>query len=177
MDGVVHTGCLWTLPVVFLVLGGSAAGFASAENTGDSTGFGRFSKPLTRCTVSTSGHQHQGERCGVLRLEQNLEGILSVRFSLDDSQGHFRDRDLVFAGMLSPDSHPMTCSQDGRCTPQFPVQLQVQAMASGVYDSKGMAAGLPRAWLARGQCIVGSKKARCEAVDNQGARWSAEGFF
>ena len=177
MGCLLPPGFRQVLAIAMVVIGGPPVAMASAQNAPAGIGVGRFSEPLLRCKVSAFGTQRQWQNCGVLRLEQNLEGLLSVRFSLGNSSGRFGDQDLVFAGTLNPPSHPMTCRDDGRCTPRFPVQLSVNAMASGRYDRRGVAAGLPQAWLVRGQCRIEALGASCEAVDQAGTRWRAEGFF
>ncbi len=177
MGCLLPTGSLQALAIVALLIGGSPVAVASTQGAPAGIGVGRFSEPLVRCKVSAFGAQRQWQNCGVLRLEQNLEGLLSVRFSLGNSGGRFGDQELVFAGTLNPPSHPMACQDDGRCTPRFPVQLRVNAMASGRYDRRGVATGLPQAWLVQGQCRIEALGASCEAVDREGARWRAEGFF
>jgi hypothetical protein len=169
---------LRVLSMAGLMLGGASAAVASTENARAGISAGRYSEPLVRCQLSsTFRDQRQGYSCGVLRLEQNLEGLLSVRFSLSDSAGRYGHQDFVFAGMLNPRSSPMACRDDGRCTPRFPVQLSVNAMASGRFDRRGLAARLPQTWLVRGECRIEARRASCQAVDRQGVVWRAEGFF
>ena len=139
--------------------------------------FGRFSERLVRCVLSTPSSQRNQRSCGRLRIEQNLEGVMSVRFSLSPSSERYSSEDLVFAGILSADSAPMACRGDGRCQPRFPVQLSVNAIASGLYDRRGLAATLPRARVARGLCRIEAVRASCEATERDGERWRAEGFF
>jgi hypothetical protein len=139
--------------------------------------FGRFSERLVRCSFSTPGDQRTLRSCGKVRIEQNLSGVLSVRFSLNAASGSSSGQQLVFAGLLSEGSEPMACRGDGRCQPRFPVQLSVNAIASGYYDRRGLAAALPQARIARGQCLIEAVRASCEATGRDGDQWRVEGFF
>lgn len=139
--------------------------------------FGRFSERLVRCSVSAPGQERQLQRCGQLRLEQNFEGVMSVRFSLQASNERYSSEDLVFAGILADDSEPMDCRGDGRCQPRFPLVFSVNAISSGLYNRMGLAATLPRARLARGQCRIEAVRATCEATGDRGERWRAQGYF
>ena len=139
--------------------------------------FGRFSERLVRCSVSAPGNPSNPRACGRLRIDQNLQGVLSVRFSLNSTSERYGGEDLVFAGLLHAGSEPMACRGDGRCQPRFPVQLSVNAIASGLFDRRGLAASLPRARVARGQCRIEAVRASCEATGHDGERWRAEGFF
>lgn len=154
-----------------------AAGPGQAREPQPQLDFGRFSEKLVRCSLSTPGVQRSQRSCGQLRIEQNLEGVLSVRFSLAGSSERFGSEDLVFAGILSDSSEPMACRGDGRCQPRFPVELSVNAIATRLYDRRGLAASLPRARVARGQCRIEAVRASCEATERDGERWRAEGFF
>lgn len=139
--------------------------------------FGRFSERLVRCSVSAPGQERQLQRCGQLRLEQNFEGVMSVRFSLQPGSERYGREELVFAGILSDDSEPMACRGDGRCRPRFPLAFSVHAISSGLYDQLGLAASLPRARVARGQCRIEAVRATCEATGDGGERWHAQGYF
>lgn len=168
----IHTTAL--LVVLTAVL---ASGRAGARDQPPELDFGRFSEKLVRCSISAPGSQRNLRSCGRLRIEQNLVGVMSVRFSLSSSGGRYSSEDLVFAGMLSEASEPMACRGDGRCEPRFPVQLSVNAIASSLYTRQGLAATLPRARIARGQCRIEAVRASCEATGRNGERWSAEGFL
>lgn len=139
--------------------------------------FGRFSETLVRCSIRSPAGQRNLRACGRLRIEQNLQGVMSVRFSLSPSGERYSSEDLVFAGMLSDTSEPMACRSDGRCQPRFPVQLSVNAIASSLYTRLGLVATLPRARIARGQCRIEEMRASCEATGTDGEHWRAEGFF
>lgn len=141
------------------------------------TDFGRFSETLVRCSLTTPAAGGDVRSCGRLRIDQAQERVLSIRFSVLPGGGRSGGEDLVFAGILSSTSAPMACRNDGRCQPRFPVELRVNAIASGRFTQLGLAATLPRALLARGQCHIEAAGARCEATAQDGGRWLAEGFF
>ena len=77
---------------------------------------------------------------------------------------------LVFAGVLEGGSHPMRC-REGRCKPQLPMRFQVSAVAESEVDHLGLAAGLPRSYLARGHCSVEIPRIRCMARTPEGIEW------
>ncbi len=152
-----------------------AGGRADARDKPPDLNFGRFSEKLVRCSISAPGNQHIPGACGRLRIAQNLEGVMSVRFSLNGERSS--SADLVFAGMLTEASEPMACRGDGRCKPRFPVLLSVNAIASSLYNHLGLVAALPRTRVARGQCRIEAVRASCEATGTDGEHWRAEGFF
>jgi hypothetical protein len=158
------------------LLGGAAVAWLAvgliASSKAQDQGFGRFSTKLVRCSVLTPGNARNLRNCGRLRIDQNVEGLLSVRFGLVGGA-----EDLVFAGMLKEGSSPMACSGDGRCTPRFPLELGVNALASSLMDSRGLALGLPRSHVVRGSCRIEVVRIRCEASGDGAERWLAEGFF
>lgn len=161
-----------------LALGiGSGPGMPPSPAREGSFDFGRFSEKLVRCSFSTPGSQRNLRSCGQVRIEQNLEGVLSVRFSLSAASERDGSQNLIFAGLLSEGSEPMACRGDGRCQPRFPVQLSVNAVASSVVDRRGLAATLPHARIARGQCRIEAVRASCEATGRDGDQWRVEGFF
>ena len=71
----------------------------------------------------------------------------------------------MFAGVLAPGSEPMRCS-DGRCTPRWPLKLEVTALASSGVDGAGVPTTLPQAQLAQGSCLLEEGEASCLAVAN-----------
>ncbi len=141
------------------------------------TDFGRFSETLVRCSLTTPSTGGDFRSCGRLLIDQAQDRVLSIRFSVLPGGGHSGGEELVFAGILSSTSAPMACRNDGRCQPRFPVELRVNAIASGRFNQLGLAATLPRTLLARGQCHIEAAGARCEATAQDGERWLAEGFF
>jgi len=138
---------------------------------------GRFSAGLTDCRIDTPGFQSQRRPCGRLRIEQNLEGLLSVRFSLVDAPERVAGATLVFAGVLDPSSKPMRCRGDGRCTPRLPLQLSVNAIATTLAHDRDGTTSLPRSRLAAGHCRIDALAAHCQATGRDGTQWQASGFL
>ena len=66
----------------------------------------------------------------------------------------------------------MVCQQ-GQCTPNWPLRIQVQGVASRRFDGRGLAAQLPRNQLAKGRCELGPRQLLCEAEAQPGQRWRA----
>ena len=109
-----------------------------------------------------------------MRLEQNLEGLLSVRFLADGADSGLGAEQLLFAGVLEPGQRPMLCSPDGRCTPQWPTRVKVASVALARFDGRGLATAVPQTLLARGHCELMRRQVRCQAESDAGGLWSAE---
>jgi hypothetical protein len=136
-------------------------------------GYGRWQMETQTCELRRPPSRLT-QPCSELRLEQNLEGLLSVRF-IAAGQGDLIAREhLLFAGVLDPDQPAMRCRQDGRCEPQWPTSLVVASVADVRFDDRGLARGLPRTHLARGRCALSRRSVRCEASDRSGEQWLAE---
>lgn len=149
------------------------AGWMQAEED-----FGRWERSTRQCEIQRPNPQ-DGELmqpasapeqlgCRSVRLDQQLAGLLSIRF-LPRS----RDREaqqLLFAGVLRPGSQPMRC-QDRRCQPQWPIQVQLSAMAT----SNMRTLGLPQARVIQGNCSLDQDRVLCTARDRDGRRWEARG--
>lgn len=140
--------------------------------------FGRWERNLRRCRiVGTSTHQAQTPppqtTCRVLRLDQQMEGLLTVRFLQPGSTGTFVDRQLVFAGVLEEGSRGMQC-QASRCEPRWPLRLRVSAVGQAGSSAATAAMGLTTAQLASGHCQLDGRAFRCEAVGPEGQQWQAE---
>ena len=151
--------------------------WASATPAG---GFGRWEIGLKGCSLS-QGQMEQpklrGELeqdCVRLRLEQNMEGLLSVRLITPSANQLFGSRSLVFAGVLAPGQKPMRCGADGECKPQWPIRLDVSSVATNVELDGSAAPTLPRALLAKGKCLLERHRLRCEASDSSGQLWEAQ---
>ena len=136
-----------------------------------SESFGRWEHPLNSCQIQ---HQHADRRskqpsqdCIKLRLDQNIEGLLSAQFVAAAEV-------LVFAGSLAKGQRPMRCNQEGACKPQWPTQLEVSIVARGKMQPSGLPAGLPQARLARGTCVIQPDKIECHALAADGEQWSAQ---
>jgi hypothetical protein len=137
--------------------------------------FGRWATQLQQCRVAQSSAANQPGTawpCQLLRLDQQMQGLLTVRFVALATASQPASRELVVAGMLETGSRPMRCRQ-GRCDPRWPMQLRVSAVAPGGVDSRGLAVGVPQARVARGQCLLEKRRARCQAGEPGGQRWEA----
>jgi hypothetical protein len=118
--------------------------------------------------------REQEQGCVRLRLEQNMEGLLSVRLIALSGSQVFGSRSLVFAGVLAPGQKPMSCSPDGKCKPQWPIRLNVSTLATNVELDGSPAPTLPLALLAKGTCLLEIRSLRCEASDSSGQVWKAQ---
>jgi hypothetical protein len=146
-------------------IGGQPAGLAG--------GFGRWQSRANQCSFQR-GPSGQARRCQVVRLEQNLEGLLSVRFLADDADPQGGMEQLLFAGVLDSGQRPMACQQDGRCTPRWPTRMVVATVAATRFDDRGLATTVPHTLLARGRCEARRTQVHCHAENDTGERWSAK---
>lgn len=149
--------------------GWTAASLASED-------FGRWERSTGSCRVGRLRPAGPGERalsCRTLRLDQQLPGLLSVRFVVPIEGSRFASHQLVFAGVLLRSSAAMRCAQ-GRCEPRWPMRLQVSAVATAGFDGRGVATGLPQAQLARGNCRLDERSASCEARSRDGETWQGD---
>jgi hypothetical protein len=166
-------------PLMGAMLLGALAGGAplNGPRSVKAEGFGRWEAPLSQCRMSNLGRPEQP--CRRLRLEQNLEGLLSIRFVGDGQGGLLASEELTFAGVLGEGHQPMTCRSDGRCRePLQPVELIVGNVAWASFNSRGLVDAVPQARLAQGQCRLALRVIRCEAREDSasgGANWTAEG--
>jgi hypothetical protein len=157
-----------------LALGILSAPLGAQGLSGDD--YGRWERPLRRCRVITpsgTGPVPPPASCRLLRLDQQMEGLLSVRFLQPGGDKAFLDRQLVFAGVLAEGSAPMAC-QRGRCEPRWPVRLRISAVGQAGFGVGEAALGLTRAELASGQCLLDERSFRCEATGQEGRQWRAE---
>ncbi|MEX1323222.1 MAG: hypothetical protein AB1Z21_03395 [Synechococcaceae cyanobacterium] len=138
--------------------------------------FGRWETTTSHCTWQRSPSRLR-HNCRGLRLEQNLHGLLSVRF-LADGQGKLIALEhLVFAGALESGQGGMRCDNGGRCLPQWPARLAVATVADASFDQRGLVMGLPRTHLARGDCQLERTRVRCQAKGHNGETWIAEAIL
>ena len=150
---------------------------ASAAQAG---GVGRWESRLQGCSLrqgrvgQAQPLREQEQGCVRLRLEQNMEGLLSVRLIALSGSQVFGSRSLVFAGVLAPGQKPMSCSPDGKCKPQWPIRLNVSTVATNVELDGSPAPTLPLALLAKGTCLLEIQSLRCEASDSSGQEWKAQ---
>jgi len=138
--------------------------------------FGRYSERLSRCKVSSNSISKTLHICEQIRIQQHLDGLLSIRFSLSDT-GRFSNNGTVFAGLVSKDSQSMICDSEGRCKPRLPLILEVNAISTTIFDNNGLVLTLPLGLVARGICRIESLRAQCEATALDGGYWRANGFF
>lgn len=156
-----------------LSLAGLGLGLGIAALAVRAEGYGRWQMQTRSCQLRRPPSRLPLS-CSDLRLEQNLEGLLSVRF-IAAGQGNLTAREyLLFAGVLEPDQPAMRCSQDGRCEPQWPTSLVVASVADARFDDRGLVQGLPRTHLVRGRCALSRSEVRCEATTRSGEQWAAE---
>ena len=136
-----------------------------------SESFGRWEQTLSSCQIlhqpADLRNKQPSQGCLKLRLEQNIEGLLSARIV---AAGEV----VVFAGALAKGQLPMRCNKDGACEPQWPTQLEVGTVASGKLEDSGLPAGLPLARLARGNCVIQEDRIDCHALAADGEQWRAK---
>ncbi|MCP9887949.1 hypothetical protein KBY96_08415 [Cyanobium sp. ATX 6A2] len=135
--------------------------------------FGRWQTSTSRCSWQR-GPSSPRHDCQGLRLEQNLEGFLNVRFLADGQGDPIALEQLVFAGALESDHGAMRCDSDGRCRPQWPARLAVATVADASFNQRGLVMGLPRTHLARGHCQLERTRVHCQARGQGGETWIAE---
>jgi hypothetical protein len=138
--------------------------------------FGRYSERLIRCQMRVNSMSKPLRSCEQLRIQQHLDGLISIRFSLNDA-GRYGNEDIVFAGMVSKNSQSMFCGSDGRCKPRLPLIIEVNAISTAIFDGNGRALTLPQGLVARGSCRIEPLRAQCQATALDGASWRADGFF
>ncbi|MCP9775986.1 hypothetical protein [Cyanobium sp. WAJ14-Wanaka] len=133
-------------------------------------GFGRWETQLGSCQIehriARLGQQTVANNCRRMRLEQNIEGLLSARFIAPG-------RELIFVGSLGKGQKPMLCNGDGGCKPEMPIKLLVSTVAEAAFDNGGLARGIPHAQLARGECEVTNRSVNCQASNGEGESWHA----
>jgi len=158
------------VPLAHAEPGTSSSGDSSSNGSGEgAAGFGRWETLLRDCRV-----QGQTEGCIRLRLDQTIEGLLRVRFISSAEGGRYASQELIFAGLLLKQDQPMQCQQ-GQCTPQWPMRLQVHGVSERQFNPRGLAAQMPSIRLAQGSCSLGPTRLQCQAKGRSGERWSASG--
>lgn len=110
--------------------------------------------------------------CRSVRLDQQLAGLLTIRF-LPSLRGASQPAtQLTYTGVLAPRSQPMGC-RAGRCDLQGDLELRVSAVAISALDRMGLPIGLPQAFLARGYCSVAERRVNCQARVSAQRSWAA----
>jgi hypothetical protein len=106
--------------------------------------------------------------CRGVRLDQQLAGLLSIRFLPAARDRSAPEQVLLFAGVLLRGSEPMRC-RNGRCEPSWPIRVQLSALAT----SHARSLGLPDARVVQGSCSLEVARVLCQARDREGRRWQA----
>jgi hypothetical protein len=156
-----------------VVAGPAALAVPGLTAPGAARDFGRWQTLTSQCSWQRAPSRLR-QPCRGLRLEQNLEGFLNVRFLADGQGESIALEQLVFAGALESNQGAMRCSGDGSCTPQWPARLVVATVADASFDPRGLVMGLPRTHLASGHCALERRRVVCEARGQRGAIWTAE---
>lgn len=133
--------------------------------------FGRWERNAQQCEIQIEEQRESPpERlpCSGVRLDQQLAGLLSIRFLPAAQEGSAPSHQLLFAGVLRPGSQPMRC-RDSRCEPSWPVRVQLSALAT----TNVRTLGLPQARVVQGSCSLESTRVICTARDREGGRWQA----
>jgi hypothetical protein len=157
---------------------GCALTWICIQPAGVAGGFGRWQSRASQCSfqrlLANQSPPSQSRNCQMVRLEQNLEGLLSVRFLADGSSPQLGAEQLLFAGVLESGQRPMRCDPDGLCVPRWPTKVVVASVAAASFDGRGLATTVPQTLLARGRCEVMRNRVRCQAENDGGQRWSAQ---
>jgi len=136
-------------------------------------GFGSWQSGTRSCSRNLAGSPPS--HCQQVQLEQQLEGLLTVRFIAPGAQKDSLNQ-LIVAGLLQPNSAPLVCQQ-GLCQLAGPLSTLVSTVSERSFDGRGLAQGLPKAWLASGSCRFEGRSVRCEAAAADGQRWQATANF
>ena len=149
----------------------------SLSSAVEAEGFGRWDTRLRDCALVHGlvelPLQAQRQSCQRLRLEQNMEGLLSVRLIQPSAQQRFGSQTLLFAGLLAEGRQSMRCKATGECQPRWPIRLEVATVASNLVNGQGVVPTLPRAQLASGSCLLERRTLHCQARDKSGRFWDA----
>lgn len=133
--------------------------------------FGRWERSSLQCEIQLQeeqGRPPERLECSRVRLDQQLAGLLSIRFLPAARSPSGRDEQLLFAGILLPGSQPMRC-RNSRCEPSWPIRVQLTALAT----TNLRTLGLPQARLVQGSCGIEQTRMLCTAQDREGRRWQA----
>ncbi|MEB3362467.1 MAG: hypothetical protein VKI42_10135 [Synechococcaceae cyanobacterium] len=109
--------------------------------------------------------------CEAVRLDQQLPGLLSVRFFSRGQGPGPSKRLLMFAGILEQGSPAMAC-RDGSCGWSSPMRSRVSVLADLGLSELGAASSLPTTRLVQGSCLLQGKRIRCQAqMEGEGSWW------
>ena len=90
--------------------------------------FGRWQSEVRRCQLGVTPGPERNLRCDSVRLDQQLPGLLSVRFFSRGQGPGPAKRLLIFAGILERGSPAMAC-RAGSCRWAGPLRTRVSALA------------------------------------------------
>ena len=177
---------IWAFTSLALLWAGIGGMAASARTEGAIDAFGRWERTLRHCRIERTPAGRPGaqaapaatagqQRCQRLRLDQQVEGLLVVRWVSTAAGSRYASRQLVFAGLLDQGSPPLRCSPEGLCRPAGAMAVWVSAVAESGFGHRGLALGLPSTRRAKGLCRLEPRRFRCEATDDEGMLWRAEG--
>ena len=152
--------------------------------------FGRWEREVRRCQlgmgpggavlperVVPSGRGLSPARvaslgCETVRLDQQLPGLLSVRFFSRGQGPGPSKRLLMFAGILERGSPSMAC-RAGSCGWSSPMRLRVSALAELGLSEQGGTTSLPTTRLVQGNCQIQPQRIRCQAqMEGDGSWWA-----
>jgi hypothetical protein len=111
--------------------------------------------------------------CQTVRLDQQLPGLLSVRFFSRGQGPGPSKRLLMFAGILERGSQAMAC-RAGSCGWSSPMRLRVSALAELGLSELGGSTSLPTTRLVQGSCQIQPKRIRCQAQMEGEESWWAQ---
>ena len=150
---------------------------ARGQGLGGPEDFGRWQSRPSHCrlrqSASSAGASRAARDCRSVRIDQQLPGLLSLRFSEASADGPLGSPQLTLAGVLQPGSQALNC-RDGRCQPHWPLTLQVSALADRGLRARVELSQLPQARLAQGICHLDAQGVRCQAEDSDGVLWQVE---
>ena len=133
--------------------------------------FGRWERNSQQCEIQMQeprSSRLEPWPCRGVRLDQQLAGLLSIRFLPATGNRTATEQQLLFAGVLLRGSEPMRC-RNGRCEPSWPIRVQLSALAT----SPTRSLGLPDARVVQGSCSLEQTRVLCHARDREGRRWQA----
>jgi len=136
---------------------------------------GRLQRTAAECVLSLSDHSQQ--RCRRVQIDRKTESVVRIRFiGASETEGVITSLSFVSADPSSP--LPMSCTQ-GRCQLQGsdPWEGPVLGASESFTNGLGISIGVPKAWAARGLCLVSQEQVLCEATRSDGLSIGAEGRF
>lgn len=153
-----------------------------AESSQPEEDFGRWQRNTRQCEIQLPDPE-EGETprqplgqgalaCRSVRLDQQLAGLLSIRFLQVTTGRGNPAQQLLLAGVLLPGSQPMRC-RNSRCEPTWPMRVQLSALATSNVGTLG----LPQARVVQGNCSLERSRLVCTARDHEGMRWQVKAHW